>query len=289
MNRAFQFFCVGAQKAGTSTLHDIIQQNPSINLPKRKETHFFRDDDKYAQGLDYYFKLFEKKKKCDNYGEIDPEYLYFEKCAQRILDTFQQVKIVLLLRDPIDRAYSHYLMTKSRGHETLSFEEAISSEGERLKTHFDHINYSYIARGKYNTQIERYEQLFGKQQVAVFLFDDFVATPEKVVTEIAKFVGLPSFDYDFSLKSNVAAEPKSERIRDFVYKPNRFKKWVGKLIPSKQMKNDIMAAIVARNKKKLNKIPLSTEVKRKIYKEHFEAEIETLEVRLGRSLEAWKL
>lgn len=288
MNNKVSFFCVGVQKAGTSTLHDIIKQHPDVSLPKRKETHFFRDDDKYDRGLDFFFNLFEQKSGAKVYGEIDPDYLYFENCAQRIESTFQDVKIIIILRNPIDRAYSHYLMTKSRGLEELSFEEAIHAEKDRLKSHFDHINYSYISRGMYTKQIERFESIFGPENVTVFLFDDFLANAEKVITKFVEFAGLEPYSFDYSVKSNVASEPKNEKIRDFVYKPSRLKKFIGKLIPSKQLKSDIMTTIVSKNRKEVEKAPLSHELKRRVYQKFFETEIKRLEEKLAVDLESWK-
>ncbi|MEL6812940.1 MAG: sulfotransferase [Bacteroidota bacterium] len=288
MKKKVSFFCVGAQKAGTSTLHDILQQHPGVNLPKRKETHYFRDDDKFSEGLGYYFNLFEKKQQAKAFGEIDPEYLYFPDCAQRMYDTFGTTKITAILRNPVDRAYSHYLMTQSRGLEDLSFEEAVSTEKERLQTHFDHINFSYIRRGMYTSQIERFEKVFGADHVRVYLFDDLIQDPQSVVDPMVLFVGLDPFKFDYAVKSNVASEPKSEKLRDFVYKPNKFKKMVGKLIPSKQLKNDIMTAIVSRNKKEAEKTQLSQEMKRQLYREFFVEEIARLEGKLNRDLSHWK-
>lgn len=288
MEKKVRFICVGAQKAGTSTLHDILQQHPAINFPKRKETHFFRDDEKYNAGVKNYFDLFEDKPGAEYYGEIDPEYLYFEHCAQRIKETFGDLKILAILRNPVDRAYSHYLMTKSRGLEDLSFNEAIQSEKDRLASHFDHINYSYLARGRYSAQLERFEDIFGKENVKTFLFDDFISDPEAIVAQIFEFVGMEPFGFDYKVKSNVASEAKSEKVRDFVYKPNKIKKWVGKLIPSKKLKSDIMSAIAARNKKEALKVPIPPKVKQDIYQAYFEQEIERLETKLGKDLSAWK-
>lgn len=288
MNNRVNFFCVGAQKAGTSTLHDIIKQHPDVSLPKRKETHFFRDDDKYDKGQNFFFKLFEQKPWVKVYGEIDPEYLYFENCAQRIKETFQNVKIIIILRNPVERAYSHYLMTKSRGLEELSFDEAIYAERNRLNSHFDHINYSYISRGMYMKQIERFELIFGPENVTVFFFDDLIADAKTVVTKFVEFAGLEPYAFDYAVKSNVASEAKNEKIRDFVYKPNKLKKLIGKLIPSKQLKNDIMTTIVSKNKKEAKKSPLSLELKKEMYNRFFESEIEDLEAKLDINLEHWK-
>ena len=288
MNKRLDFMCVGVQKGATSTLHDILVQHPNLGLPNFKETHFFSDDKKYEKGLQYYFKNNFKKSDATFMGEIDPEYCYFPKTAIRIHKAFPNCKIIFILRNPVDRAYSQYLMTKRIGRETLGFIEAVYSENQRLNNYFSQLHYSYISRGFYTKQITRYYNLFGKENVGVFLFEDIIKNPSKIVKEISQFIGLPDYDYDYEIKSNVASEAKSTIIRDFIFKPNKLKKYVGKILPTKKIKDRIMYKLYNANLKDAKKEPLNIELKSKIYKEFYISEIDKLEALLGRDLSSWK-
>ena len=179
-------------------------------------------------------------------------------------------------------------MTRSRGLEDLSFEQAVKQEQNRLQTHYDHIHYSYMQRGYYSQQWDRYAALFGVENVAIYLFEDLIGATAQTVKSMASFVGLSEYDYDFDIQSNPASEAKSKAIRDFVYKPNKLKKSVGKLIPSQKMKDKIMATIASKNKKTATKAAIPTAEKRALYQQYFQQEIATLEQRLSRDLSAWK-
>ncbi|WP_412987487.1 sulfotransferase family protein [Pontimicrobium sp. IMCC45349] len=288
MQPTLNFICIGAQKSATSTLHDILSQHPDLELPFLKETHFFSDNDKYKKGLESYFldnfNSFKKK----YYGEIDPEYCFFPLAAKRIYDFSPNAKIIFILRNPVDRAYSHYLMTKRIGRESLNFKDAIYKEKERLNDYFGLLHYSYISRGKYLNQIKTYFQLFGEENVKIILFEDFIKDTPSYVKEISSFIGLPTFEYNYKVKSNVASEPKSILIRDFIFKENKLKKYIGKLIPAKKTKDLIMTKLYRLNVKEAKKEPLSNEIKTKIYNDFFKSEINILEQVLNKDLSNWK-
>ena len=118
------FFVIGAQKSGTTTIHNWLVQNEQISLPNIKETHFFNHN--YEKGMNWYNSRFKKKYKIR--GEVDPSYLLSKTAALNIKKHFQAPKFIILLRKPIDRAYSHYLMTKFRGLENKTFYDAINCE-----------------------------------------------------------------------------------------------------------------------------------------------------------------
>ncbi len=117
------FLCVGAQKAGTTTLYEILKQHPDIFLPQNiKETKFFVYDEKYEKGVQWYQKeFFSEWNGQKAIGEVDPAMMFEEKSAQRIFDTLgNNVKLIFIFRNPVARAYSHYLMSQRKGAEDLS-------------------------------------------------------------------------------------------------------------------------------------------------------------------------
>ena len=110
------FICIGAQKAGTTTLSDILSQHPDICIPPIKETKYFLFDVDYARGKTFYNSYFSNYTGQKAIGEFDPDYLLFPFTAERIVATLgRDVKILVVLRNPADRAYSHFLMTKKKG------------------------------------------------------------------------------------------------------------------------------------------------------------------------------
>ena len=280
--------CVGVQKAGTSTIHDILNQNPNISMPIYKETHFFCEKEKYQKGLDYYFNFFFNNTNTKYIGEIDPEYSYFKSSAQKIFAEFGKIKIIFILRNPLDRAFSQYLMTKRRGLEELTFEEALKSEKLRLKTYFDHTHYSYLSRGSYTSQIENYETVFGKDNVKVLFFDDIIKDIRQFVSDFTSFVRIEPCEYKYDIKSKLASIPQSKSLSKIIYKPYKFKKWIGKLIPSKTVKNKIMFFLERKNLKASNKETLTLEIKQKVYEAFFKEDIELLEQKLSKDLSHWK-
>ena len=149
---------IGTPKSGTTTLHYWLFRQADLVLPKGKETHFFSRDDRYAQGIAWYLSRFAQTNVHHVVGEVDPDYLYFEKAPERIRRHIESPKIIMVFRNPVDRAYSHYLMSVRRGHEKLSFSEALRAESARLKTgnpiHKQHL--SYLSRGFYMDQVKRY-------------------------------------------------------------------------------------------------------------------------------------
>jgi hypothetical protein len=239
------FFIVGAQKAGTTAVHDWLIQQPDVCLPTIKETHFFSHNERYERGLDWYRAQFEKK--CDQpgvvVGEVDPEYMFFPEAADRVRNLTANPCLVFLLRQPLERAYSHYLMSVRRGYEDLPFVDALLAEQERIaRDETDHaINHqSYLSRGMYSTQIERIRTQMPAARCLFIKFDDLISSSRgnEAYTSICEFVGVRSSPAiaDRSTKSNPAAVPRSLFLRDFLWRGGRLRKALGSFIPSKDIR-----------------------------------------------------
>lgn len=188
------FFVAGAQKAGTTSLHDWLIQQPDISLPAMKETGFFSYEKVYSYGIKWYVRQFPKCGGDAIMGEVCPEYMFFEKAFERISECIKAPKIIFILRSPLDRAYSHYRMTVRRGYEDLTFKEALLAEEGRLSGggHFEKIHYSYMARSRYCEQILRCMNVFPKPDMLFVSFDDMfgAATGAETYERICKFIGV---------------------------------------------------------------------------------------------------
>ena len=247
------FFVVGAQKAGTTSLHEWLTKLSAVALPTLKETHFFRDKERFDRGVEWYLDQFDWKKDSKVVGEIDPEYMFFPECAQRMQSLSIKPKLLFVLREPIARAYSHYLMSQRRGYENLSFAEALSAEDERLKqldNRFSMIHHSYLGRSLYSSQIDYMMKCFPDSDVMFVLFDDLFNESRglEVFKQICFFIGLSRNEIDISVidpkdRSNQAVEPRSLALRNFLYRKSLLKHTAGKLIPSRTLKIMIFKTI----------------------------------------------
>jgi len=190
------FLCIGAQKSGTTLLFEHLKDIEDIFLPEQKELHFFDNDINYNKGLDFYYDNFSSAKHNQIKGEITPAYLFFEKVLLRINNMIKTengngMKFIVLLRNPIYRAYSQYKMSYTiQKNESLSFEQALIYENYRLNEHQDFINHTYLSRGFYSKQIINYFKYFKKNNFKFILYEKFVLNQEKHINDILAFLGI---------------------------------------------------------------------------------------------------
>ncbi|MDG1127009.1 MAG: sulfotransferase domain-containing protein [Hellea sp.] len=168
------FLIGGMQKCGTTALHHYLSLHPDIYMPEQKELHFFDDED----GVDWinpnyqnYESLFSAQERGQISGEATPIYTFWPESLERIAQYNSKLKIIILLRDPVERAYSHWSMERARNNETLSFSEAIR-EGRRRLDIANPVDwswrlFSYVERGFYVPQIKKAFRLFGSSNVKI--------------------------------------------------------------------------------------------------------------------------
>jgi hypothetical protein len=202
------FIIIGAQRAGTTSLYTYLSEHPDIVPARQKEIHFF--DRNYQRGIDWYRHQFRTAPRAvwssrPITGESTPYYLFHPLVAQRIQQSFPAIKLIVLLRNPVDRAFSHYHHSIQLGAETLLFEEAIAREPERLAGERErlirepyyvsepHIRYSYQARGVYVDQIASWLDVFPREQMLILKSEDLYADPPAVLQEVCSFLGLPFY------------------------------------------------------------------------------------------------
>lgn len=187
------FAIIGTQRGGTTSLYRYLSRHPDVGPAYRKEVHFF--DRYYAKGLDWYLAHFPMRGEADIVGEASPYYLFHPEVPERIHAVLPHAKFIALLRNPVDRAYSHYHMKVRRGIETLSFEEAIDKEDERMSVTDDAASlpwrhYSYLRRGLYVDQLQRWTNIFPRERLLVIKSEDLYKDPARVLTQTQAFLGL---------------------------------------------------------------------------------------------------
>ena len=193
------FAVIGAQKAGTTSLFKYLEQHPDIYMPKGKEAPFFSSDVMFSRGWKWYLREFFGDAPDDSqWGTASPNYMADPRVPERMLRLLPDVKLVALLRNPIDRAYSQYQMALRSGHETLAFREAIHgllkpSALEEAREKPTRSN-SYIVRGEYGRILAAFCRLFPAEHIAVFFTGQLKHNPKEVLREVLDLLGVRS-DY----------------------------------------------------------------------------------------------
>ncbi|HEX5467593.1 MAG TPA: sulfotransferase domain-containing protein [Gaiellaceae bacterium] len=218
------FLIIGAQRAGTTSLFDYLLRHPDVSGPRgrdamvswSKEIHFF--DEKFGKGVDWYRSFFPLEATRARYrrrgrnlqaGEATPYYMFHPAVPARVAETVPDVKLIAILRDPVERAYSHFQLNRRKGREKLSFEEALAAEPERLKDveewlhgaaeelppsgrhrHPHHRHRAYLRRGLYAEQLERWLERFPREQLLVVQTEKLLAAPAETYSEVLNFLGL---------------------------------------------------------------------------------------------------
>lgn len=180
------FLLLGAQRAGTTWIHESLAQLPQVTVPRHtKEVHFF--DRHYSRGTDWYRSFFHQSFSSSSglaVGESTPSYLFDPRVPARICGTIPGARLVAVLRNPIDRAYSHYGLHVRRYGEHGSFRRFLSKCPEA------------VARGLYADQLERYLALFSREQLLVVKFEDLVRDPFGGLAAIAHHIGAGLVDLE---------------------------------------------------------------------------------------------
>ena len=189
------FIIAGAQKAGTTALYDYLTEEPAIALSKVKEVHFFDDEAREWSTPDYrpYHAQFAVGGP-DIRGEATPIYLYWPGCLERIVRYNSDMKLILLLRDPVERAWSHWKMEFARGVETRSFSWAIREGRQRLfqsEPWGAHREFSYVERGFYGEQVARALTLFPRERILILRSEDLKRQPDEVLKAVNGFLDIP--------------------------------------------------------------------------------------------------
>jgi Sulfotransferase family len=192
------FFIVGAAKAGTTSLYAGLRQHPNVFMSYPKEPHHFTQVNPphqlrwHFEGYTdphRYLRLFEGSDGFKAIGEASTSYLWHPQVARRIRKQVPDARIIISLRDPVERAYSHYLMHVREGIQNLSFYDALAEDMKRTDEAWA-ISHFYVGKGCYAKQVRRYFEVFGRDRVKIVLFDDLKRDPAVRMREVVQFLGL---------------------------------------------------------------------------------------------------
>ncbi len=207
------FLIIGASKCGTTSLYNYLTSHPQIARARSKEIHYF--DTEFQRGSAWYRSNFPLRLPLRISrvahtrvltGEASPYYIFHPHALRRISEALPEILMIIILRNPVDRAYSHYNYTVRLGYETLSFEDAIATEEERLKGEvekmladenyysYSHQHHSYLSRGIYANQITTLKRLgFTREQLLILKSEDFFSKPAEGLRTVWQFLDLPDY------------------------------------------------------------------------------------------------
>jgi hypothetical protein len=203
------FLIIGAEKCGTTALYNALAAHPDVHKARRKEPHFF--DYHYARGETWYRAWFpfvwvralgRRRRGRFLTGEASPDYIFHPHAAARARRLLPDAKLIAILRDPVERAFSHYQQQVRKGRDPLSFEEAIAREPERVDDGLARMQrdetlalesvtrFSYLARGRYAEQLERWLACYPRERLLVLRSEDLAAEPSASLRRALAFLGL---------------------------------------------------------------------------------------------------
>ncbi len=300
------FLIVGAPRSGTTTLYALLSRHPRIFMPFEKEPTFFPQwgrkslyryqktkvgADHIIRDLNDYIHLFLEAEKNQTIGEASTWYLYLHKDSiANIVKIYgsraRDIKIIALLRNPTERAWSHYCQKKLDGEEPLEFHDVIRPDTIRIRHKEQMVpSYDYIGMGMYSNQVKAYKESF--PQTKILFFEDFIQDPKITMSELSEFLAIENTWKNGSIKTyNASGIPKNkvaEFVDKLVFKPNKFKDRFKFILPA-QVRKEIKLRIPDRL---FHKEALTERLRLELM-DLYETDIQQLEKILDRDLSRWR-
>jgi hypothetical protein len=283
------FIGIGAARSGTSWVARCLREHPAIFLPERKELHFFNDDRKYDRALSWLKPFYEKADPNALWGEYTPRYIIDETALERIRAAFPEIRMLVMLRDPVDRAYSQYCYFR--------FNKKKEDCGDFLAALDGFYKEDYVVKSLYHEQLRRVFELFGRDRTWIGLFDDIRSEPVRLIRGLYRFLGVddgytpPAVDAVVNRSHSESASPP------FLWA--RTVRWItySRLPGVTPLQRRIMPRIARINRwmdeqEATGRIrahrPLAAADRQKAFATYFRDDLESTEALLGLDLSKWK-
>ena len=286
------FLIVGVQKAGTTSIYNYLQEHPQIFMSPVKETNFLEKDwenlppeQQNKNGIvtvEKYAELFRDVKDEKAIGEASPNYLFhYESSAARIKKYVPEAKLIVVLRNPVERAYSDHLMhlRDAIGYRSLSDQIKYSSHKSFI-----------LRKGFYYLPLKYYFDRFGREQIQVFFYDDLCKDPQNFMQEMYQFLGVDAkFTPNTTKKAQVAKVPKNKTINNLLQKKNMLRNTVAKIMKSVvplETRQKLRDRLIELNSHAKQEAPLSQEERQQLI-ELYREDILHLQDLVERDLSSW--
>lgn len=279
------FFIVGAAKSATTALAAYLKQHPDICMSSIKEPNYFTSEAILNQKLYYkdapltktepeYQALFSSCDQRKRWGEASVSYLFYPETAKKIREYNRDAKIIIVLRNPMERAYSHYLMDKRLGLTDGTFEDLVFIKKNPLFIQ------QYLEYGNYSSQLINYFNHFPKEQIHIILNEDLMNDPERIMVDFFKFLDVDlEFKPDFSTRHNESLQGKNGLLRYF-YRITWLRKISKAMLPEKIIRRIINRYFVRQPD------TLSIELRQKL-QAYFKNGVKQTEQLISRDLSHW--
>ena len=287
------FVVIGAMRCGTTSMHAYLREHPEIFMSPEKEPDYFslgdlppselpKDPWRYrAQDREQYERLFRDAGDARAVGEASASYLFFARSAERMQQVIPDGRLICILRDPIERAYSHFGLNLKVGFETLSdFESAVSAESDPRRQQYG-IRFAYSGASLYHDRLRGFWTRFPRERILVLLFQDFAADPAGTMRRVYDFLAVdPRFTPDVAVRHNRSMTPRGSLVREAFGRQRRLRRFLQRNLPPR---------LVTRIGDVIMRPPpgLTPEVRERLLP-RFDAEIQRLEALLDRDLSAWR-
>lgn len=207
------FLVIGAMRSGTTSLAHALRAHPEVFVPRQKELHFF--DWNWERGVAWYRERLAPGAGRAAVGEATPMYMYYPDALDRMAETVPDARLIAILRNPVDRAYSHYWFNRSLRIEDRPFAEALAREPTAVPPGSERHNVMYVDMGRYVLQLRAVCNRFPRESLHVVLFDEFMERPEEIFRDVCRFLGVagavaPGFS---DVTSNGYAEYRSRVLQ----------------------------------------------------------------------------
>lgn len=271
------FLIIGAMKAGTTSLAAWLGAHPDVFIPLEKELHFFDNPHRYEAGVDWYRKQFAPGADKTAIGEATPGYMAHPDVPDRMVNLLPDVRMIAILRHPVDRIYSQFLHLRAIGREKRPLARVVDEELSGTAPPFGF----YLARGRYLDQIRKLQGLFPPSALKVMLFDDLASNAPDLYGEACRFLGVDDGYRPENLGKtyNPRMRVRSVRLREAVLKARLKRRIPGSLA----MRIDAMNVRPDRSTYE----PMDPELRRRLA-EAYADQIPELERLLGRDLSSWR-
>jgi len=301
------FLIIGAAKSGTTALWHYLRQHSQIYMSPRKHTRFFAfevedpgfrgpgtEDPSLHYTMPYaiadisaYHALFAGATSETAIGEASHSYLYGLRAAERIQEYAPDMKLIAVLRDPAERAFSHYRQMIRDGREPLDdFVRALDEEEARIHDHW-WPDFHYVQVGLYHAQLERYFERFGREQIKVYLYEEFTSDPLGVLRDVFRFLGVnDGFVPEAAVRYNASGVPKNKGLHAFLQKLRLVRPFVERLLPEEHTRRLLRVGSGLHNRN-LTKPRLSPELRARVTDAYFRDDILKLQGLIQRDLSSW--
>jgi hypothetical protein len=285
--------CVGAAKAGTTTLYALMSRHPEVAASIVKETDFYYDDRLYGMGFDRYCtQYFLPDPNTRLLFEADPVYMYGRGCIERLRDCAPDARVIVMLRNPVDRAFSQYQYRMAYRRYDESFEDMCSREDSRIaQGDAQRMEYGCLDRSRYPAQISEIFRHFPRQQVYFIVFEEFVRDQRTVFARLQRWLGLSEIDVG-EAKENSGGEARSVALARLLYH-SRYR-WVrglvGRLFVFATFRRRVYELLGRLNLRERNgeaKLRIDPALRRRLLEE-FEEDIAAVERLTGLDLGRWR-